>query len=148
MKTSAKGIALIKHAEGFAPTPYFCPARKRTIGYGHVILPGEEFPSHITEDEATDLLIKDLAERFEPVVNKLVTVDLTQGQFDALAAFVFNVGAKDFKSSTLLKKLNDGDYEGAANEFGRWIFGGGKKLTGLVERRSDEKELFMEGGIQ
>ena len=144
MKTSDKGIALIKHAEGFAPTPYFCPAGKRTIGYGHVILPGEEFPSHITEAEATALLIKDLAERFEPAVEKLVTVDLKQGQFDALISFAFNLGPGNLKSSTLLKKLNAGDYGGAANEFMKWTRAAGKVLPGLVKRRAEEKELFME----
>jgi len=144
MKTSAKGIALIKKAEGFAPIPYFCPAGKKTIGYGHVILPGEEFPSHITEEEATDLLIKDLAERFEPAVEKLVTVDLTHGQFDALVSFVFNLGPGNLKMSTLLKKLNAGDCDGAANEFMKWTRAAGKVLPGLVKRRADEKELFME----
>jgi lysozyme len=80
-------------------------------------------------------------------VNQLATVPLTQNQFDALCDFVFNVGAGNFEESTLLRKLNDGDYGGAASEFDRWVHSGQTVLPGLVRRRAAEKALFLKDRI-
>lgn len=76
-------------------------------------------------------------------MSKYVKVKLTQNQFDALVSFVYNVGVGAFRTSTLLRKLNNGDYVGAAAEFKRWKFGGGKELPGLVRRRKAEEQLFL-----
>lgn len=140
MKTSAAGIALIKRFEGFSAVPYKCPADKWTIGYGHVILPHETF-THISEQEATDLLMRDLVSR-EQAVMLLVKVPLTQGQFDALVSFVYNLGSGAFRNSTLLKRLNERNYKAAADNFQRWVYAKNRKLPGLVRRRAAEWALF------
>ncbi len=141
MKTGTHCIALIKHFEGFRAHPYICPGGVPTIGYGHAILPGENF-SEITEGVAEEILRADLA-RAEATVRDLVEVYLCQHMFDALVAFIYNVGAGAFANSTLLRLLNKGDYLGAADQFGRWVYAGRKKLSGLVSRREAEKELFI-----
>lgn len=141
MKTSTKGLALIQVAEGFRPNAYICPAGVLTIGYGHTgsdVTPGMV----ITEAQALALLRKDVAS-FEAAVSALVRVPLTQGQFDALVSFAFNLGAGALKASTLLRLLNGGDYAGAAAQFARWTKGGGKILPGLVKRRAAEARLFL-----
>lgn len=139
MKTSDLGIDLIKRFEGCRLEAYVCPAGKLTIGFGHTgdVIDGQT----ITHDEAEELLRADLVSR-EESVGAHVVVPLTQGQFDALVSFVYNVGAGAFVWSTLLKKLNAGDYAGAALEFQRWNRGGGKVLPGLVARRQAEMERF------
>lgn len=140
MEVSDEGITLIEGFETFSPYPYYCPARKLTIGYGHVILPHESF-SKITEPEAVILLKKDTS-LAQSAISRAVTVPLTQNQFDALVSLVFNIGIGAFTSSTLLKKLNAGDYDGAEEQFGRWVYAGGRKLQGLVNRRTAEALLF------
>jgi len=140
MKTSQAGLDLIKEFEGFEAEPYICAGGKNTIGYGHVIKKGEAFDT-ITEETATALLADDV-EDAEGAVNDYVHVELTQNQFDALVSFVFNIGGIAFYRSTLLKKLNKGDYEGAAKQFTRWVYAGGRKLNGLIKRRQAEMELF------
>lgn len=97
----------------------------------------------ITEEMAEAWLKRDLAE-CEEIVGRLVTVPLTENQFSALVSFVYNLGGTALKRSTLLKKLNAGDYVGAAEQLGRWIRGGGKELAGLVRRREAEMRLFLE----
>ena len=144
MKTSDRGIALIKAFEGFIPKIYLCPAGKPTIGYGHVVR-NETIHQPITEEEAERLLLTDLDEIYEDAVMNLVKVDLTQGQFDALVSFCYNLGKGNLARSTLLKKLNWGDYAGAAEEFERWDKCNGKPLPGLTRRRHAEKALFVEG---
>jgi len=143
MKTSEQGIELIKEFEQFAAEEYICPAGKRTIGYGHVIQPGEEFGT-LTEEEATELLMQDL-DHFEQCVCSLVRVPISQSQFDALVSFAYNVGGMALKKSTLLKCLNAGEYDSAADEFPKWNKGGGRVLNGLIRRRAAEKALFEEG---
>ncbi len=142
MKLSAEGIALIKKFEGFSATAYLCPAGKWTIGYGHVLefspLKGDE----ISENEAERLLLLDL-QPVESAINRLVTVPLGQNQFDALCSLTYNIGVGAFAGSTLLKLLNLGNQQHATiNQFHRWIYGGGKVLSGLVVRRRCESELF------
>lgn len=138
--TSQRGLDLIENAEGLHLTAYQDDVGVWTIGYGHTrgVRPGMV----ITAADAQAYLRSDLnvAER---AVNTLVTVDITQNQFDALVDFTFNLGAGDLAGSTLLRRLNDGDYDGAANEFGLWIHAGGKVEPGLVKRRNAEKALFM-----
>ncbi len=92
--------------------------------------------------QADSALISDLAQ-CERAVNRLVKVTLTQNQFDALVSFVFNVGSGNLQSSTLLRKLNSGDYKGAADEFLRWNKAAGKVMNGLVARRTAEREFFL-----
>jgi len=141
MKTGEEGIFLIKVNEGFRREMYLCPAGKPTIGYGHLILKGEQF-GEITEAEAEILLQKDLA-GIENEVNSQVKVPLTQNQFDALISFTYNVGPGNLSRSTLLRKLNTGEYEEASKQFKRWVYGGGVILPGLVTRREEEKDLFL-----
>ena len=140
MKTGRNGINLIKSFEGLRLHAYKCPAGVWTIGYGHT--KGVKKGDMITELKAETLLIIDL-QSSENAINSLVKVPLTPNQFDSLASFVFNVGSGNFQKSTLLKKLNNKDYTGASNEFGKWVFANKKKLLGLVKRREAEKELFL-----
>jgi len=146
MKVSEKCIKMIKHHEGFRRKPYQDPIGLWTIGVGHLIGDGKKLPREwnreLTDEEVDELLYEDL-ERFESGVERLAEVSLTQGQFDALVSFSFNVGLGNFQSSTLRSKLKRGDYEGAANEFWKWRRAGGKILPGLVKRREDEKNLFL-----
>lgn len=141
MKTSQKGIDLIKSFEGLSLKVYDDAVGLKTIGYGHLIKKGEVFTT-ISLQEAEDLLRKDL-NQFEEGVSTSVKVALTQNQFDALVSFAFNLGMGNLNSSTLLKKLNAGDIQGAASEFGRWNRAGNKVLAGLTRRRLAEKELFL-----
>lgn len=145
MKTSANGIAHIKEFEGFRGKRYLCPANKPTIGYGHVIVDSERatlWGADLTEEQATKLLMKDLV-RFEDAVLAMVAVPLTQGQFDALVSFAYNLGEAKLRSSTLLKLLNAGDYDGARKQINRWVYSNSKKLEGLIRRRARETEMFQ-----
>lgn len=141
MKTGQKGLELIKHFEGLRLKSYQCSAAVWTIGYGHTagVKPGDL----ITTEEADAFLRQDIAES-ERSVSRYVSVPLTQHQFDALVSFTFNLGSGNLRTSTLLKKLNTGDYPAAAEEFLRWVNAGGKKLSGLVRRREAERALFLE----
>lgn len=138
MKISERGLQLIKHFEGLRLEAYRCPADVPTIGYGHTL--GVKMGDRITQDQAEELLRKDLA-IFERGVNKAVTALITQGQYDALVSFAYNLGLGALQGSTLLRKLNAG--EDASGEFGRWVHAGGKRLDGLVRRREAERALFL-----
>ena len=140
MNVSETGIELIKKFEGCVLKAYKCPAGVWTIGYGHTS--GVKEGQTITKAQAKELLIQDLRP-FEIGVNNLVNVPLNQNQFDALVSFCYNLGTGNLKNSTLLKLLNKGDYNGAAEQFDHWIYAGGKKLNGLVKRRAAEKKLFL-----
>lgn len=142
MHISEQGIALIKKHEGFSPRAYLCPAGKVTIGYGHVVLPHENFPIlGIDEVFAGALLRKDVT-KAEEAIDRLVDSAINQNQFDALVSFIYNVGESAFEHSTLLRLLNDGQYIKASQQFMRWVYANGKKLDGLVKRRSAEAALF------
>lgn len=141
MKTSKTGIDKIKEHESLSLTPYKDIAGKWTIGYGHLLKPGEWWES-ITEQFATVLLSEDL-KIAEDAIKNLVKVSLNQNQFDALTSFVFNVGVDAFSQSTLLKRINSKDYTGAANEFTRWKYAGGNISQGLLSRRKREQALFL-----
>ena len=142
MQTSQTGIDLIKKYEGFSARIYLCPAGKPTIGYGHLILAGEKFPPYgISESDAENLLKQDVGVA-ENAINNLVAADISQNQFDALASFTYNLGAKSLEKSTLLRLINENNMQAAANEFPKWVFAGDKKLAGLERRRAAEMELF------
>ncbi len=148
---SARGIELIKHFEGFRGDLYNDPAGHCTIGYGHLVHRGNcdgsesaEFRSGITQARATELLIEKV-HAFERTVNEKVKVDITQEEFDALVSFCYNVGSGAFSGSTLLRKLNEGDFAAVPSELKRWNKGGGRVLPGLVRRRETEAKLFSEG---
>ena len=157
MQVSDKAIAVIKHHEGVRNRPYQCPASLWTIGVGHVMWPEQaklkledrnSFPVRqeemrvYTQEEVDGILRADLA-RFEQGVRKLVTVPLTQGNFDCLISFSFNVGLGTLQRSTLRAKLNRGDKAGAAEELLKYCMAGGKILKGLQNRRIDERAMFL-----
>ena len=139
MRTSSKGLDLIRHFEGLRLLAYKCPANVPTIGYGATL--DVKMGMEITKEEAERLLCRDV-KRFEQYVEKLVTVPLTQGQFDALVAFCYNLGPGNLESSTLLKYLNAGLYQDAALQFLRWNKSNKVALAGLTRRRVAEKALF------
>lgn len=139
--TRIKNLEIIKRHEGLRLRAYLpTPNDRWTIGYGHTS--GVKNGMVITEARAEELLRQDVS-WVEDAINSSVVVPLTQGQYDALGSFVFNVGATEFRNSTLLRKLNGGDYMGAANEFPRWNKQKGKVLGGLTKRRAEEREMFM-----
>ena len=141
MKIGKKGVDLIKHFEGFSPTVYLCPASVPTLGYGSTHGITMDSPP-ITEEEGLELLMLDIA-KFERAVDRLIKVPLTQGQYDSLVSFSFNLGSGALQSSTLRRKLNRSEYESAADEFPKWVFAGGRKLKGLIRRRYAERELYL-----
>lgn len=141
-KTSQAGVNLIKSFEGCRLTAYQDSAGVWTIGYGHTS--GVKKGMTITEAQAEAYLKGDLGTA-ENAVNGKVTYSIKQNQFDALVSFTYNVGSGNFGSSTLLKKLNQGDITGAANEFDKWNKAGGQVLEGLVRRRAAEKAMFLNG---
>ncbi|QKS24610.1 lysozyme [Vreelandella titanicae] len=144
-KLDAEGIAFIKKHEGFSTTAYKDSAGIYTIGYGSIQIFGRavRHDDVITEHQAINQMIIDL-ETFEHAVNEYVYVYLTQKQYTALVSFTYNVGSHAFKTSTLLKKLNQSDYQAAADELLKWVNAGGERIQGLVNRRNDERALFLE----
>jgi lysozyme len=149
MQISNAGLNLIKADEGFKPHMYNCPDRDCSVGYGHLMHHGPicgaaseaPFAGGISEAAATALLLED-AGYAEHAVEHLVTVPLTQGQYDALVSWTYNEGAGRLQSSTLLKDLNAKDYAGVPGKLAEWVYGGGKKLPGLVTRRAAEAAMF------
>ena len=142
VKISPRGISLIRRHEGLRLKAYRCPAGVLTIGIGHTgpdVTPDME----IDEEEAERLLKSDLASMYD-AIGDLVDVDLNQNEFDALCSLVFNIGRQAFKSSTLLRLLNQGQRYPAAQQFGRWVHAGREVLPGLIKRRDDERSLFLE----
>lgn len=145
MQTSDKGIALIKQFEGCKLTAYQDSVGVWTIGYGWTQpVDGKPIRAGMTiKQETAERLLKTGLVSYESDVSRLVKVDLTQGQFDALVSFTYNLGARSLSTSTLLRKLNASDYAGAADEFLRWNKAGGKVLNGLTRRREAELALFL-----
>lgn len=154
---SDKALKMITHHEGLRQKPYLCAAKMWTIGVGHVLYPNQ-FKIPLAErhtipledrdnriwsmEEINDILRKDLTS-FERGVVKFCPVPLTQGMLDGLVSFSFNVGLGTLQRSTLRQKLNRGDKEGAADEFLKYTIAGGKVLKGLVNRRNDERAIFL-----
>lgn len=142
MTPSEKCIDLVKHFEGCELEAYPDPGTGGapwTIGYGRTtdVHPGDT----CTREQAQSWLLDELC-AFGRGVKSLVHVNLNQNQFDALVCFAYNVGLGNLEHSTLLRKLNDGDYEGAAEQFARWNKAAGKEMRGLTNRRAAEAELF------
>lgn len=151
LTTSDQGINFIKQFEGFSSNLYNDAVGHCTIGYGTLVHRGncngsesDEFQAGISKQRATELL-KQEARKIEEVINTNVTISLNQSQFDSLVSFTYNVGTGAFKKSTLLKKLNNGDYSAVPKELKRWVKGGGKTIQGLVRRRDAEANLFANG---
>ena len=157
MNVSPKTIEMIKHHEGVRFKPYQCPAKLWTIGVGHVLYPNQgkmpidqrggfqlaqEDNRAFSKDEVNAILRADLA-RFEKGVATYCPVPLTQGQFDALVSFSFNVGLGTLQRSTMRQKILRGDMAGAAEELLKYCMASGKVLRGLQNRRIDERALFL-----
>lgn len=136
------GLDLIKRFEGFSRTVYFCPAGYPTIGYGHVLKDDEDFSAGIDEAQAEELLRQD-AQIAERAVLRLITVPLTDGQFDALVSFTYNLGGGALQRSTLRRKINREEHAEVPEQFMRWVWAGGRKLNGLVRRRYAECLLYQ-----
>jgi len=157
---SAKALKAIAHHEGTKLKPYRCPAKLWTIGVGHVLYPEQgamkienrmafqlkpEDDRIFTREEVDAILQKDL-DRFVRGVSKYCPTVASQGQLDALVSFSFNLGLGTLQRSTLRQKHNRGDYAGAAEEFLRYTKAGGKVLKGLVNRRNDERAMYLSKG--
>jgi lysozyme len=136
---TADGLALIKHFEGFSPIIYLDAAGLPTIGYGHLVRRDEQskWPHGIGEEEAEYLLAADVGES-ERAVLRLITVPLSDGQFDALVSFTFNLGGGALQRSALRRKVNRIEFGPVPDEFRRWVWAGGRKLSGLARRREAE----------
>ena len=141
MEISQEGIALIKRFEGCKLESYLCSAGVPTIGYGSTR--GVEMGMESSQERAEALLLEDVAD-FEEEVNKCVEVPLTQNQFDACVAWTFNLGGSNLRSSTMLKVLNNGEYDKVPSEMKRWNKAGGQTLQGLIRRREAESLLFKD----
>ena len=157
--TLDEGIDLVKVFEGFhriatrepviSAVPYVCPAGYWTLGYGSLRAldgepVGEDTPA-ITEPEGEAMMRRDLSSA-EASVHALLPIwawELTDAAFGALVSFIYNVGSGNCQASTLRRKIKAGDLAGAANEFPRWVYGGGRRLPGLVRRREAERTLFL-----
>lgn len=142
MKTSDKGIEFIKRHEELRLKAYRCPAGVWTIGYGSTggVRPGDV----ITVAQAEKLLKQDLKTAEDEINRHLLP--LKQHQFDSLTSLVFNIGIGAFRKSTLLKRLKmDVNHPDIENQFNRWVYGGGKILPGLVRRRREEANLYING---
>jgi len=139
MKTSEEGRALIKKFEGCELEAYQCSANVWTIGYGHT--QGIKEGDVCTQEDADRMLEEDL-EEFEGYVQEAVNVPLEQHEFDALVAWTYNLGPSNLRSSTMLKRLNDSNFDQVPLEMRRWNKAGGKVLDGLVRRREAESLLF------
>ncbi len=155
MKKSEHGTQLLAEWEGFRNEVYDDAAGLPTIGVGHLLTKNErdsgkiiikgqavDYTQGLSDQEVLDLLAQDL-ERFEAAVNDAVQVALNQNQFDALVSFAFNVGTQAFKSSTLLKKLNQGLHDEVPAQLRRWNKAGGKVIQGLINRREKEIGLWQ-----
>jgi lysozyme len=150
-RLSKKGAAFIGHFEGFRAEMYNDPVGHATIGFGHLVHHGPingsepaEFKRAITRERALELLQQD-ASSAAGQISRSVKVKLTQTQADALISFAFNVGNGAFQESTLLRLLNQGDYDSVPAQLNRWTKASGKTLPGLVTRRKAEGALFREG---
>lgn len=154
MRMSSEGMKKLITWEGMETYLYEDVAGLKTIGVGHLLTRDElssgkiwikgsavKYQNGLTEQQVYDLLEQDL-ESFEDAVHSLVKVELNQNQFDSLVSFSFNVGVNAFKNSTLLKRLNKGQYDEIPDQLRRWTYSGGKKVKGLVNRRENEIALW------
>lgn len=146
LTTSKAGIALITRFEGCRLEQYICPAGKPTIGIGHVVLKGEKFPPRITQAFAEQLLAKDL-KQFEQAIYRLITVPLTQNQFDALVSFIFNVGPGGITNTKVQAAVNARRFQDVPAALEAWskavVNGQMTTLPGLLARRRAEGQMFL-----
>jgi lysozyme len=145
MKMTKAGLDLLKEREGLRLEAYYCQAGVLTIGYGHTSAAGEPLVRpgmKISKEEAERILIDDLR-KYENAVKRLVKVNITPNQYSALVSLCYNIGEGAFSKSTVLKRVNAGDYHGAAKAFAMWNKAGGKVSNGLVKRRAMEASLFL-----
>lgn len=143
--TSSSGVDMICAFEGKRLTAYDDGVGVWTIGFGTTVYPNGQKVKRgdtCTDDQAKQYMQNDL-KKFESTVNNSINVPLSQNKFDALVSLAYNIGSGAFSKSTLVKKLNTGDYNGAASQFDVWVNAGGKRMQGLVNRRAKEKELFL-----
>ena len=131
---------LVKESEGLRLEAYVCPAGVPTIGYGHTA--GVKLGTRITQADADRMLTLDL-EKYKAQAAKYIHRQVTRGQFIAILDFAYNLGVRALASSTLLKLFNNGDTEGAAEQFSKWVYAAGKVAPGLVARRKKEKKYFL-----
>lgn len=131
---------LIREFEGYHPVPYRCPAGLWTVGYGHVLAPHE--PRETISMAQTEALLATDLRRSEWSVSALVKVALTQPQFDALVSFTFNVGSGALERSTLRRMVNRGEHAEVPQQLLRWVYAGGRKMPGLLRRRTAEAALY------
>jgi len=141
MRASKNIIELIKKFEGFRARAYQCPAGYKTIGYGHLIANDTNL-EQIDDSKAEELLYQDI-DKAEKSVLRNIIVELTQGQFDALISFTFNLGGGALQRSSLRQKINRREYEAAPKELMRWVYTNGIKLPGLVKRRQAEVAIYL-----
>ena len=141
-RISQHGLYLIKEFEGCNLHPYKDSAGFWTIGYGHLILPHENFDGGIALQEAEELLRDDMASAVKSVC-KLITRPLNDNQYAALCSFTFNLGGGTLQRSTLRKKCNRGDDDELPPEFMKYCYAGGRKISGLLRRRAAEAKLYM-----
>lgn len=140
---SPSGEDLVINHEGNVRVVYLDPVNIPTVCVGHTgTVSRADVGKRFSEDTCRRLLREDVTTAVA-AVRRSVRVPITQNQFDALVSLAFNIGAGAFHSSTLVRKLNAGDYRGAGEQFHRWVYAGGKRLNGLVKRRADEAALFM-----
>jgi lysozyme len=155
MRMSENGKKLLSSWEGLELRAYRDVGGKLTIGVGHLLTQSEQssgkiwikgepvrYDAGLSEQQALDLLAQDL-EKYEAVINDCVEVNLNQNQFDALTSFCFNVGGNAFMDSTLLKLLNQGNYEAVPEQLRRWVYCNHVKIQGMVNRRENEIKLWL-----
>ena len=145
MKISSLGLELIKEFEGFSANAYLCPAKIPTIGYGNTFYEDGrkvKLGEQISKTDALELLEKIVNKDFADKIFPALKVPVAQNQFDAMVSLAYNIGTGSFLKSTLLKKVNAGDFIGASEEFLKWNKSGGKELLGLTRRRKREQDLF------
>ena len=146
-KTSPKGVELIKKYEGFRSKPYKCEAGVATIGYGATYYPNGQkvkLTDPAIDEKHASLLLEAMLNPYEKAVDSYCRDDINQNQFDALVSFAYNLGNSALKSSTLLKKINkDPNDKTIRNEFLKWVNAAGKRLPGLVNRRTEESNLYF-----
>jgi lysozyme len=148
MKLSDAGLDFLTKCEGYSGKVYKDSAGKDTVGYGHLLTAQDKkrgtYTEGIDEEQARDLLAADvgLATR---AVDRYVRVELEQHQADVIICWCYNLGSGALRSSTLLKKINAGDFEAVPNELRKWVNSGGRRTAGLVKRREAEAQIWMTG---
>lgn len=141
MRCNAAGLDIIKRYEGFSAAPYLCPAGVWTNGFGNTEGVTPDTPP-VTPEDAERRLAEHVA-RLEVSLERMFYYPVNDNQWSACVSLAYNVGAEAFRNSTIRALVNRKEYLAAADEFHRWVYGGGRKLAGLVKRREEERALFL-----